>query len=100
MASVFRYNGPVLNSLLVYTALQIGDLITTLIFLSYGVAEGNPFVRLAIETIGAVPGLVVVKLIALVVGFVAFKSYARLLYKINFAFALIIVWNLVAISRA
>jgi hypothetical protein len=80
--------------------LQVCDLLTTVIFLSMGVAEGNPLVRLALEAARSCPavGLLAVKAAALGCGWYAWSSGRhRLLGRINVLFAICVVWNAVAI---
>ena len=87
--------------LLQYSYLQILDLLTTLAFLVRGVEEGNPLVRFAISAShGVVPGLVMVKAVAFLLGLYCWKmGKERLLGKINLLFALVVAWNLVAMIR-
>ena len=89
-----------LNQLLwQFSYLQILDFLTTVAFLLHGVREGNPLVRLALSG-GANPlaVLVVVKLLAIVLGFYCWRRGRRqLLSRINILFALLVAWNLVAL---
>ncbi len=89
-----------LNQLLwQFSYLQILDFLTTVAFLLHGVREGNPLVRLALSA-GANPleSLLVVKLLAIVLGFYCWRRGRRqLLLRINILFALLVAWNLVAL---
>jgi Domain of unknown function (DUF5658) len=89
-----------LNQLLwQFSYLQILDFLTTVAFLLHGVREGNPLVRLALSA-GANPleSLLVVKLLAIVLGFYCWRRGRRqLLFRINILFALLVAWNLVAL---
>ena len=87
--------------LLQYSYLQILDLLTTIAFLVHGVEEGNPMVRFAISVShGVIPGLVMVKAVAFLLGLYCWKmGKQRLLGRINLLFALVVAWNLVAMIR-
>ena len=82
-----------------YSYLQVLDFLTTIAFLVNGVREGNPLVRVALS-IGYNPigSLLVVKLLALLLGFYCWRVGKRqLLSRINLLFALLVAWNLVAL---
>lgn len=82
-----------------YFYLQVLDFLTTIAFLIHGVREGNPLVRLALG-IGSNPmaGLVVVKCLAILLGFYCWRACKRqLLLRINLLFAVLVAWNLVAL---
>jgi hypothetical protein len=82
-----------------YSYLQILDFLTTIAFLINGVREGNPLVRLALAA-GSNPlaGLVLVKLLAILLGFYCWRAGKRhLLVRINVLFAVLVAWNLVAL---
>jgi hypothetical protein len=87
--------------LIQFICLQICDLITTLVFLSLGVAEANPLVRLALSAASQQPALVLaaVKIAGVSCGWYAWRSgRRRLLSRINLMFALCVAWNVVAIA--
>ena len=87
--------------LIQFICLQICDLVTTLVFLSMGVAEGNPLVRLALSAARAHPAVVLsaVKMAGIVGAWYAWHSgRRRLLSRINLMFAVCVAWNLVAIA--
>jgi hypothetical protein len=89
-----------LNQLLwQFSYLQILDFLTTVAFLLHGVREGNPLVRLALgEGANPLGVLVVVKILAIVLGFYCWRRGRRqLLFRINILFALLVAWNLVAL---
>lgn len=88
--------------LLQYSYLQVLDLLTTLAFMLHGVREGNPMVRLIMHlTANPLSGLLVVKVIALALGFYCWKvGRSRLLVRINILFALVVAWNLGALILA
>jgi hypothetical protein len=82
-----------------YSYLQVLDFLTTIAFLVNGVQEGNPLVRLALG-VGSNPigSLVVVKLLAILLGFYCWRAGKRqLLSRINLLFAVLVAWNLVAL---
>lgn len=82
-----------------YSYLQVLDFLTTVAFLVHGVQEGNPVVRWAID-ISPTPlaALVFVKTGALALGLMCWlRGRERLLERINWMFALLIAWNLVAL---
>ena len=75
------------------------DLMTTLAFLTHGVEEGNPLVRLALRySSHPLGGLLVVKLFAAALGYYCWRyGRERTLVRINILFAVVVVWNLVAL---
>ncbi|HYP08172.1 MAG TPA: DUF5658 family protein [Bryobacteraceae bacterium] len=88
--------------LALYATLQILDLITTMLFLSMGVQEGNPLVVQAIRWAGdPFQALVWVKLLAFLIGAYCWSAgRVGLLRRANGLFALLVIWNAVAIYRA
>ncbi len=89
--------------LIQFVFLQLCDVFTTLVFLSLGVVEGNPIVRLAMGVAKSYPaiGLVAVKAAGFAFGWYAWRSgRRRLLARINWMFALCVAWNVVAIVKA
>ncbi len=88
--------------LLQYSYLQVLDFLTTVAFLVNGVQEANPLVRVAMRlSSGVVPGLICVKLVALLLGIYCWRlGKQRLLARINILFALLVTWNLVAMIVA
>ena len=87
--------------LIQFICLQICDLLTTLVLLSFGVAEANPLVRLALSMAQNHPAAVLtaLKIVGVGCGWYAWRSGRhRLLGRINLLFALCVVWNVVAIA--
>lgn len=87
--------------LIQFVCLQFLDVLTTLIFLSCGVHEANPLVRLALEAARGNPAaaLLAVKVAGFAAAFYAWRSGRhRLLGRINLLFAVCVAWNLVAIT--
>ena len=75
------------------------DAFTTMVFLRFGVHEGNPLIRLALAG-AAQPelALVVAKVLAVALGVFAWRSgRTGLLRKMNVLFGACVTWNLVAI---
>ena len=88
--------------LLVFVALQLCDLATTLVFLQHGVGEANPLVG-ALMRVWAQPAVAVLLVKAAGCGLAvyAWKSRRiRLLWRANLFFAACVAWNLLAIARA
>ena len=82
-----------------FSYLQLLDLLTTLAFLSAGVHEANPLVRLAMSS-GRSPlvGLLGVKVCACAAAiYCSFSGRKRVLARMNVMFAVLVVWNLVAL---
>jgi len=85
-------------TLIFFLLLQLGDLATTAVFLSHGVAEANPLIAAAIRvsTHPAIP-LLAVKAAGCGLAWIAWKSGRRkLLRRANLFFALCVAWNLAA----
>jgi len=87
------------NYLLQFVYLQVLDLLTTLAFLLNGIREGNPLVRWALNAAPTpLGGLVGVKVLAILLGLCCWRlGKERLLVRINFLFAVLVAWNLVAL---
>ncbi len=89
-----------MNSLLIqYSYLQMLDFMTTVAFLVTGVPEGNPFVRFAIlHASHPLSGLLLVKLVGVALGVYCWRyGRERLLSRMNMLFAVVVVWNMVAL---
>jgi len=73
--------------------------LTTVAFLLHGVQEANPLVRLALRySSHPLGGLLAIKMLALGLGFYCWRcGRERLLTRINFLFAVVVAWNLVAL---
>ena len=71
-------------------------------FLSRGVAEGNPLIALALSSgHSPLPSLVAVKVIAMLIGFYCYRSGRITALRLaNMGYLLIVVWNLAAIAIA
>jgi hypothetical protein len=90
---------PVNHLLAQFSYLQVLDFLTTVAFLMHGVHEGNPLVRLALTySPHPLSGLLLVKAAAIALGVYCWRAQRqRLLLKINFLFALVVVWNIAAL---
>ena len=88
--------------LLQYSYLQVLDFMTTIAFLLNGIREGNPLVRLALQYAPhPLGGLLAIKIAAVALGIYCWKrGRERLLIRINFLFAFVVAWNLVALIVA
>ena len=91
--------GPTANLLIQFIYLQVLDLLTTVAFLTNGVREGNPVVRLVLELAPSpLGGLLGLKALALALAVYCWqKGRRRLLARMNVLFAAVVVWNLVAL---
>jgi len=88
------------NALLIFVALQCLDVLTTLIFLNHGMAEGNPVVRWALSRAYAPwVGLTISKLVAAMIGRYCYRSgRITLLRRANAGYSFVVGWNLIAIA--
>jgi len=83
-----------------FIVLQCLDVLTTLIFLNHGMAEGNPVVRWAL-TRACAPwvGLTVSKLVAAMIGQYCWRSgRITLLRRANAGYSFVVGWNLIALA--
>lgn len=85
-----------------FTYLQVLDVLTTVAFLMQGVAEANPVVNWAMNSgPSPVAGLVMLKLAAFGLALVCFaQARHKLLQRVNFFFAALVAWNLLALILA
>jgi len=84
----------------IFIGLQCMDVLTTLVFLSRGVAEGNPLVSLALSTTHT-PwiALAAAKMMAAFIGQYCYRTgRMALLRRANTGYALVVGWNLIAIG--
>jgi Domain of unknown function (DUF5658) len=90
-----------MNKLLaIFIGLQIGDIITTIIFLSMGVQEANPIVKAAIVHFGPLPGLLLIKIIAIGLALWWYSRNKERMVLVNCFYAVLVCWNIIAINRA
>jgi len=84
-------------SIALFLFLQVLDVLTTLIGLHVGAQEGSSFIGKLLR-MGPVSGLVISKIIAAGLAAVAvFLNRKRVLVFLNFWFAAVVTWNLIAI---
>jgi hypothetical protein len=88
------------NALLIFIVLQCLDILTTLMFLNHGMAEGNPVVRWALSHAYAPwVGLTVSKMVAAMIGQYCYRTRRiTLLWRANAGYSLVVGWNLIAIA--
>jgi uncharacterized protein DUF5658 len=86
------------TSLVLFTYLQLLDLLTTVVFILHGVQEANPVVKFALVAAPSpLIGLLVVKAAALALGlYCCLQGKQKLLVRMNVFFAAIVSWNLFA----
>lgn len=85
-------------SLTLFVALQVLDLLTTMIGLQIGAAEGSVFIGRLIQT-GPMTGLLIAKIVAVILVALAVKfRRPRIIVVLNYWSALIVAWNLVMIA--
>ena len=85
---------------LLFAALQVCDVLTTLLFLRHGVAEANPLMRAAMAVARQpLVALALAKAAALGLALYAARSgRTRLLAGVNVLFTCCVAWNLVALA--
>jgi hypothetical protein len=88
-----------MKPLLVFLALQLLDIATTIVALGMGGTEQNPLIAQFLA-IGPIPGLALSKLLViLLAGMFVWIGRTNTIRLANVAFALIVVWNLTIIGR-
>ncbi len=87
-----------INLLAQFLYLQGLDILTTLVFMTGGVAEGNPLIRLITGAAGSpLVGLLAAKSVALALAAYCWrKRRQQLLSRVNVFYAVLVAWNLVA----
>jgi hypothetical protein len=87
-----------ITSLVLFTYLQLLDLLTTVVFILHGLKEANPVVNFAL-TAAPTPllGLLLIKAAALALGvYCCLRGRKQLLVRMNVFFAVLVSWNLFA----
>jgi len=80
-----------------FVALQVLDLLTTMIGLQMGAAEGSVFIGRLIQT-SPMSGLLIAKIVAVILVALAVKfRRPRIIVVLNYWSALVVAWNLVMI---
>jgi len=79
-----------------FIILQLLDLLTTVWFTHHGLREGNPFVLWFVKFMPSFTvGLIVIKLWAVGMGYIAYRTANRLFFRLtNPLFVLVVLWNL------
>ena len=87
-----------IGSQLLFVLLQTADVITTVVAIAYGGAEGNPLIKHFMLT-GTVQGLILSKIVVLSAAIFALRTgRPRVIRWSNFAFIAIVVWNVFIIA--
>ena len=83
-------------SLVLFSCLQILDLLSTVAFMMLGVREANPLIRLAFSLANnPLAGLLLAKLTVVLLGVCCWLGgRERALARANLVFVLVIAWNL------
>ena len=82
----------------IFFALQIGDILTTLLFVSRGIAETNPLAGYFMEHFGPLAGLLILKGAAISIAlFCKVTTHPRFMRGINALYAMIVVVNILTI---
>ena len=80
-----------------FLGLQVLDVLTTVIGLRLGAQEGSNFIGHLLQT-GPLSGLIISKILAAgLAAFAVFLNRKRLLVFLNFWFAGVVTWNVIAI---
>ncbi|HTQ56699.1 MAG TPA: DUF5658 family protein [Bryobacteraceae bacterium] len=86
------------STLALFLGLQILDVATTMIGLHFGAREGSGFIGRLLQA-GPLTGLLISKILAAGLAAIAvFMHKKRVLVFLNFWFAAVVGWNLVAIA--
>lgn len=85
-----------------FSFLQLLDFLTTIAFLVNGVGEANPLVRaMMLYAPNPLLGLAVVKLVAVMLAIVCWRSGRfQVVDRMNLFFAVVVTWNLTALIMA
>jgi hypothetical protein len=76
-------------------------MLTTLIFLRQGVAEGNPLIAWVLHGQSPWPGLIAAKAVATMMGFYCYRNgRMKVLRLANLGYVAIVTWNLTTILAA
>ena len=90
-------------SLVIFSCLQILDLMSTVAFMMLGVREANPLIRLAFSLANnPLAGLLLAKLTVVLLGVCCWLGgRERALARANLVFVLVIAWNLaIVVAKA
>ena len=85
----------------VFFALQLADVVTTLLFLSMGIAETNPLASHLMERLGPVPGLLLLKMAAISIAVLCrVTAHPTFLRRINWVYVVMVMLNVLTIIHA
>lgn len=83
-----------------FFALQIADVVTTMVFLSMGLAETNPLTSFFIEHLGAFGGLLVLKALAIAIALSCkMTSHPVFVRRINIFYVIVVLMNVLTICN-
>jgi hypothetical protein len=81
-----------------FYALQIGDVLTTLLFMSRGIAETNPLADYLMHHFGTLIGLIVLKGAAISVALLCnVASHPKFMHRINAVYVVIVLLNILTL---
>ena len=84
-----------------FVTLQFADIVTTLIFLSMGLAETNPLAEHFMTWFGPLPGLLILKGLAISIALLCrLAASPRFFRRINVVYAVVVAMNLITIFTA
>ena len=87
-----------IGSQLLFVLLQLADVITTVIAIEYGGAEGNPLIK-HFMLAGTLQGLILSKIVVLSAALLAVRTgRPRVIRWSNIAFIVIVLWNVFIIA--
>lgn len=85
---------PIKQGIAVLILLQLLDIVTTVMVLSKGGVELNPFAALFMATLGTIPGLIVLKSIIIGLILSSFSQvHVRTVWILNYVFIAVVAWN-------
>lgn len=85
-----------MTAYIIFIILQLLDLVTTLWFTHFGLREGNPLVLWLTQFAPSFTmGLCLIKLWAIGMGWIAYRSGSKLFFKLtNPIFGIVVLWNI------
>jgi hypothetical protein len=84
-----------------FVTLQLADVVTTLVFLSMGLAETNPLAEHFMNWFGPVPGLLILKGLAISIALLCrLAASPRFFRRVNAVYAIVVAMNLLTIVTA
>ena len=84
-----------------FISLQLADLVTTLVGLHHGAVEGNALVAAWFQFSGPIPGLLIVKALALLGAVGIYLRHGRVtVYRdLSVVFVAVVAWNCYILTR-